>query len=77
MDFCCFYFPLFCIHWLMGNNLLPANPVGYVDDFRADTVGVQHPAEMGRCLGEVADTLPDGTFLRGDALLRNITIFYN
>lgn len=19
MDFCCFYFPLFCIHWLMGN----------------------------------------------------------
>ena len=18
MDFCCFYFPLFCIHWLMG-----------------------------------------------------------
>lgn len=19
MDFCCFYFPLFCIHWLMGD----------------------------------------------------------
>ena len=22
MDFLCFYFPLFCIHWLMGYNLL-------------------------------------------------------
>ena len=21
MDFLCFYFPLFCIHWLMGNSL--------------------------------------------------------
>lgn len=21
MDFRCFYFPLFCIHWLMGNCL--------------------------------------------------------
>ena len=21
MDFCCFYFPLFCIHWLMGYNI--------------------------------------------------------
>lgn len=54
----------------MGNDLLPTNPVGNADDFRADTVGVQHPAEMGRCLGEVADTLSDGAFLRGDALLR-------
>ena len=59
-------------HRVVGDNLLPANPVGYVDDFRADTVGVQHSAEMGRCLGEVADTLPDGTFLRGDALLRGL-----
>ena len=70
MDFLCFYFPLFCIHWLMGDDLLPTNPVGNADDFRADTVGVQHPAKMGRCLGEVADTLSDGAFLRGDALLR-------
>ena len=23
MDFCCFYFPLFCIHWLMGYRLFP------------------------------------------------------
>lgn len=22
MDFLCFYFPLFCIHWLMGDHLL-------------------------------------------------------
>lgn len=21
MDFLCFYFPLFCIHWLMGDNI--------------------------------------------------------
>lgn len=26
MDFCCFYFPLFCIHWLMGNPLLAGCP---------------------------------------------------
>lgn len=25
MDFHCFYFPLFCIHWLMG-HLLPRHP---------------------------------------------------
>ena len=56
----------------MGYDLLPTNPVGNADDFRADTVGVQHPAKMGRCLGEVADTLSDGAFLRGDALLRGL-----
>lgn len=56
----------------MGHDLLPTNPVGNADDFRADTVGVQHPAKMGRCLGEVADTLSDGAFLRGDALLRGL-----
>ena len=33
----------------MGHDLLPTNPVGNADDFRTDTVGVQHPAEMGRC----------------------------
>lgn len=26
MDFCCFYFPLFCIHWLMGKDM-PANAI--------------------------------------------------
>lgn len=29
----------------MGDDLLPTNPVGNADDFRTDTVGVQHPAE--------------------------------
>lgn len=23
MDFLCFYFPLFCIHWLMAYNISP------------------------------------------------------
>ena len=74
MDFLRFCFPFFCTHWLMGYDLLPTNPVGNADDFRADTVGVQHPAKMGRCLGEVADTLSDGAFLRGDALLRKFLL---
>ena len=38
MDFCCFYFPLFCIHWLMGYYLLPANPARNAHDFRTDTM---------------------------------------
>ena len=77
MDFLCFYFPLFCIHWLMGYYLLPANPVGNVDHLRTDTVGIQSSAQMGRSLGKVAHTLSDRTFLRSHAILRNITIFYN
>ena len=36
MDFCCFYFPLFCIHWLMGQEFLLnrelARIVGVVKD---------------------------------------------
>lgn len=56
----------------MGYNLLPADLIGDADDFRADTMGVLAPAEMGRRVGEVDDTLPDGAFLRGDALLRGI-----
>ena len=35
-------------------------------------MGVLAVAQMGRCLGEVADTLSDGAFLRGDALLRGL-----
>ena len=27
MDFCCFYFPLFCIHWLMDYNMLASPQV--------------------------------------------------
>lgn len=29
MDFLCFYFPLFCIHWLMGNHIL-GNPASEI-----------------------------------------------
>lgn len=77
MDFCCFYFPLFCIHWLMGNHLLPANPVGDADHLRADTVGIQSSAQMGRCLGKVAHTLSDRTLLRSYAVLRGIISMCN
>lgn len=77
IDFIRFCFPFFYIRWLMGDHLLPANPARNVDDFRADTMGFLAVAEMGRSLGEVDYTLPDGAFLRGNALLRNITIFYN
>lgn len=72
MDFLCFYFPLFCIHWLMGDNLLPTDPARYADHLRPDTVGFQPAAEMGRCVGEVDDKVFDGAFLRSDAILRGI-----
>ena len=72
MDFCCFYFPLFCIHWLMGDDILPADPAGDADDIRADTVGLLAASQMGRRMGEVAHEVSDGTFLRGDALLRGL-----
>ena len=72
MDFCCFYFPLFCIHWLMGYDILSANSFGNAHRIRAYPVGVLAPAQMGRCVGEVAHEVSDGTFLRGDALLRGL-----
>lgn len=28
MDFCCFYFPLFCIHWLMGDSIPTRKAMG-------------------------------------------------
>ena len=62
---------------MVGNDLLPADPTGYADDFRADTVGFLAAAQMGRRVGEVAHKVSDGTLLWRDALLRNITIFYN
>ncbi len=77
MDFCCFYFPLFCIHWLMGNDILPADPARYADDIRADTVGFLAAAQVGRRMGEMAHPLSDRPFLRGDALLRRLVLFYN
>lgn len=72
MDFCCFYFPLFCIHWLMGDHLLPANPTGHVNNIRTYTMGVLAVAQMGRCMGEVAYKVSDSTFLWCNALLRRL-----
>ena len=77
MDFCCFYFPLFCIHWLMGNDLLPANPARNAHDFRTDTMGFQPAAQVGRRVGEVADPLSDRAFLWCYVVLRKIAIFHN
>lgn len=72
MDFLCFYFPLFCIHWLMGNDLLPANPARNAHDIRADTMGILAASQVGRRMGEMADKVSDGTFLWCDALLRRL-----
>ena len=40
--------------------------------FRIGWWAVLSAAEMGRFLGKMADALPDGTFLRGHALLRGL-----
>lgn len=77
IDFLRFYFPFFCIHWLMGYDLLSANSFGNAHHFRADTVGFQSAAQVGRCVGEMDDKVSDGTFLWCHVVLRNITIFYN
>lgn len=57
---------------MVGYDLLPADPTGYADDFRADTVGFLAAAQMGRRVGEVAHKVSDGTLLWRDALLRGI-----
>ena len=59
-------------HWLVGNNLLPTDTPGYVNDIRSDTMGILSLAEMGRSLGKVADTLSHGTFLWSNAILRGL-----
>lgn len=56
----------------MEHDLLPADIARYADDIRPVAMGVLSAAEMGRFLGKMADTLPDGTFLRGHALLRGL-----
>ena len=61
----------------MGDDLLTADIARYADDIRPVAMGVLSAAEMGRFLGKMADALPDGTFLRGHALLRKIAMFYN
>ena len=55
-------------HRLVGDDLLPADIARYADDIRPVAMGVLSAAAMGRFLGKMADTLPDGTFLRGHAL---------
>ena len=55
---------------MVGDDILPADPAGDADDIRADTVGLLAASQMGRRMGEVAHEVSDGTFLRGDALLR-------
>ena len=64
------------VHRLQGrlveHHLLPADPPGYAYDLRTDPVGVLPPPEMGRGLGQMAHPVPDGAFLRGDALLRRL-----
>ena len=56
----------------MGDYLLPADSAGNADDFRAYPMGVLAVTQVGRRMGEVDYTLPDGAFLRGNALLRGI-----
>ena len=60
----------------MGDDILPADPAGDADDIRADTVGFQPAAQVGRRVGEVAHEVSDGTLLRGDALLRKFLLSY-
>ena len=61
----------------MGYDLLSANSFGNAHHFRADTVGFQSAAQVGRCVGEMDDKVSDGAFLWCHVVLRNITIFYN
>lgn len=51
MDFLRFCFPFFCTHWLMGNNLLSADPTRYANHLWTDTMGIQPIAEMGILVG--------------------------
>lgn len=44
MDFLCFYFPLFCIHWLMGNHLLELQR-GFPERISAEPLARSH--ELG------------------------------
>ncbi len=77
MDFLCFYFPLFCIHWLMGDDILSADIARNAHYIRSNTMGIFVAAQVGRSVGEVANPLFDSSFLRSHALLRKIAIFYN
>ena len=77
MDFCCFYFPLFCIHWLMGDDILSADIARNAHYIRSNTMGIFVAAQVGRSVGEVANPLFDSSFLRSHALLRRIISMCN
>ena len=53
----------------MGDDILPADPAGDADDIRANTVGFQPAAQMGRRVGEVAHEVSDGTLLPAGYLM--------
>lgn len=74
IDFLRFCFPFFYIHWLMGDDLLPANPFGNAHRFRASAMGFQPVTQVGRCVGEVADPLSDRAFLRSHVVLRKFLL---
>ena len=54
----------------MGNDILPADIAWHAHDIRSDTMGIFIAAQVGRSVGEMADTLSDGTLLWSHALLR-------
>ena len=60
----------------MGDHILSANPAGYADDIRTDTVGILAVAQMGRCLGQMDDKVSDGAFLWRDVILRKFLLDY-
>lgn len=61
----------------MGYDLLPANSARYADDIRAVAMGFFAAAEMGKQLGEVANTLSYSSFLWSHALLRRLFLQLN
>lgn len=62
---------------MVGDDILPADIARHAHDIWSDTMGILVAAQVGRRMGEMADTLSDGAFLRSHAILCNITIFYN
>lgn len=70
IDFLRFYFPFFCIHWLMGDDILSADIARNAHYIRSNTMGIFVAAQVGRSVGEVANPLFDSSFLRSHALLR-------
>ena len=57
---------------MVGDNLCTANIAWNADDIRTNPMGFQSSTQMGRCMGEVDNTLSDCTFLWCNALFRRI-----